>query len=841
MANNFDELSRKTLDLMRRPLIFPFIGLIAGIIIGNYFDLPYSLLLIGLIFILISLLLSLRKQWGIASLLLIFGFALIIGIFDIQKQQYLSQRDHHISKHTDSGRKTVEGIVIESPSAYPDKNILIVRCVRIIENGVYVPVTGSVRLVIPVDLNFSYGDFIRFHSLLKKIQSFKNPGGFDYERYLNRQGIYATGFIANSSGIILLRENSASSLKLRLESFRMYLKQIIYKNAPSPQREIIEAMIIGDQNEIPADIRDNFNKTGTSHILSISGLHIGMVAATAFFFITIFLKSSEYLMLRLNIIKVSAVAPFILVLIYSLIAGMGVTVIRSALMALVFLIALILGKQRDLYNTLALVGLIILVISPEALFDISFQLSFLAVLALIYIVPQFSNPSFQQNSLLPAWSQSIIRYLYMSILVCLAATIGTLPLIIYYFNRVSTVTIIANLIAVPLLGTLTLAIAMAFLLTAFFSPAVAGFFIKLASFFVQISIEIINKLAALSWSSFSFTRPDILEIMIFYLFLTLLLQFVDARKGRDNKKGYFLRHPSILRYTLICALMFFIGDIVYLSLKDRLSNNLRITAIDVGQGSAILVRFPGGENMLIDGGGFADSSFDMGKMVIAPYLYQERISKIDTVILTHPHPDHMLGLFYILDNFNVQEFWSTGLASADANYQEMQRIIRARNVKTYPLSAKSSSRSIAGVDVSVLWPLNLLQIESENQSDDDINDTSLVLKIKYKNIGFIIPGDISADVERTLIRSGKDIRSDVLFMPHHGSMHSSGMDFIKKVSCRYTVASSGKGNVFKHPHPLTLKRYNAAQVQVLRTDQDGAVTFTTDGISLIEDTFIKSK
>jgi competence protein ComEC len=181
------------------------------------------------------------------------------------------------------------------------------------------------------------------------------------------------------------------------------------------------------------------------------------------------------------------------------------------------------------------------------------------------------------------------------------------------------------------------------------------------------------------------------------------------------------------------------------------------------------------------------------------------------------------------------------MTSSDANYQEMQKIIRTRNVKTYPLSAKSSSRNIAGVDVSVLWPLNLLQVESENQSDDDINDTSLVLKIKYKNIGFIIPGDISSDVEKALIRSGKDIRSDVLFMPHHGSMHSSGMEFIKKVSCLYTVASSGKGNVFKHPHPLTLKRYNAAQVQILRTDQDGAITFTTDGISLTKDTFIKSK
>ncbi len=826
------------MPLMRRPLIFPFIGLIAGIITGNYFDLPYNFLLGSLIFLLILLFLLLRNKLWIAGFVLIACFAFILGIFNIQKQQYSIPTDHHILHHIDSGRKTVEGIVIESPFSYPDKDVLIVSCVRLIQNGVYIPVSGSIRLVIPADLNFSYGDFIRFHSPLKKIQSFKNPGGFDYERYLNRQGIYATGFVANTSGIILLRENSANSYKLRLESFRTYLKQIIYKNAPSPQREIIEAMTIGNQTAIPADIRDSFNKTGTSHILSISGLHIGMIAAMAFFFISLLLKSSEYLMLRLNIIKVSAVAAFFLVLIYALIAGMGVTVIRSGLMALVFLIALIFGKQRDLYNTLALAGLIILIISPAALFDISFQLSFAAVLALIYIVPRFSNPSLQQFSILPSLSQSIIRYLYMSILVCLAATIGTLPLIIYYFNRVSSVTIIANLIAVPLLGTLTLAIAMVFLLTAFFSPAVAGFFIKITSFLVMLAIEIINKLASLSWSSLSFTKPNILEIVVFYLFLTLLIQFFDAQRG---KKGYFLQHPLILRYALIFILIFFIGDTIYLSLKDKLSANLRITAIDVGQGSAILVRFPGGENMLIDGGGFADSSFDTGKMIIAPYLYHERISKIDRVILTHPHPDHLLGLFYILDNFNVQELWSTGMIGDDEDYQKLQKTIRERKIKTVSVPSEIPVKKIRNGEIIFFWPSRISEFAARQLSDADINDTSLVFQIKYGQISFLIPGDISANIENILIRSGKDLKSDVLFVPHHGSVHSSSSNFIKKVACRIAVVSAGKGNTFHHPHPMTLERYQAAQVRVLSTNRDGAITLTTDGIFLTEDTFIKGR
>jgi competence protein ComEC len=822
---------------MRRPLIFPFLGLIAGIIAGNYFDLPVSFLLSSLVFILILLILSFRMQWWIACFLLIFGFTFIVGIFDIQKQNYSIRTNHHILQHAGSGKKTIEGIVMESPSSYPDKNVLIVRCVRVIKNGAYIPVAGQIRLIIPADINYSYGDFIRFHCALKKIQSFRNPGGFDYERYLNSQGIYATGFIADTSGIILLRGNAASYLKLRLESFRMHLREMIYRNAPSPQREIIEAMTIGNQTAIPTDIRDNFSKTGTSHILSISGLHIGMVAAMAFFIISLLLKSSEYLMLRFNIIKVSAAVAFILVLFYALIAGMGVTVLRSALMALVFLIALIFGRQRDLYNTLALAGLVILIISPTALFDISFQLSFLAVLSLIYIVPRFGNLSFGQLSILPAWSQSIIRYLYISIIVCLAATIGTLPLIVYYFNRVSNVTIIANLIAVPLLGTLALATAMLFLLTALFLPAVAGFFVKITSLFVMISIEIINKLASFAWSSFNITRPNIAEIAFFYLSIILLVQLADSRKGM---KGNFLHHPQILRYVLIFTLIFFAGDVIYLSLKDKLSSDLRITAIDVGQGSAILVRFPGGENMLIDGGGFADSSFDTGKMVIAPYLYKERISKIDTVILTHPHPDHMLGLLYILDNFNVQEFWSTGRTGDDEYSQKLKKIIGERKIKSVSFSQDTPVKIMGGTNIQVLWPPPATGVVGKELSDEDVNDTSLVFRITHNKVAFLVTGDISAKIEDILVRSGRDLKSDVLFVPHHGSVHSSSSGFIKKVACRYAVISAGINNTFRHPHPLTLERYWKAQAYVFRTDQNGAITFRTDGNLLTTETFIKT-
>ena len=825
---------------MRRPLIYLFIAFIAGIIAGRYFSLPYYFLLITIILTFLILAITIKNKWPIAGLFLILFLILLLGFFNIQKQRYFFEHNQHIGQYIDKGKLAMEGIVIETPLAYLDKKVLIVRCLRIIRDKKYVSVSGNIRLVIPPDLKFQYGDFVRFHSTLKKIRNFNNPGGFDYERYLNLQGIYAAGFISDASRIILLRQRTANCTRLYLESFRNYLKQIINNNSSSPQKEIIEAMTIGNQNEIPADVRDNFNKTGIAHILSISGLHIGMVSAVAFFFAFLILKSSEYLMLRLNIIKLAATAAFLMVLIYAFIAGMGVTVMRSALMALIFLIALISGKQKDLYSTLALAGLIILAISPEALFDISFQLSFMAVLALIYIVPRFSGISSGNISTLPFWTQGIIRYVYLSVIVCIAATIGTLPLIMYYFNRVSCVTIIANLIAVPLLGTLTLAISMLFILSAFFSSTIAGYFIKLASLFVQISVDIINKLAAFPWSSFNTTRPNLIEISVFYLLIFLLIQYIEAKRRKITKESP-LNHFRIIKYLLVVTVLFFAADITYFTVRDNLSSDLKITVIDVGQGNSTLVQFPGGDNMLIDGGGFPESSFDIGKAVVAPFLYYERISHIDTAVLSHPHPDHLLGLIYIMNNFDVRQIWKSNLPVDPEDFPEWGKTIKFNSPRVFMLSNKSPEIILNGVHVQVLWPPDYSDKNANDLSYDDVNDSSLVLKITFGKVSFLIPGDISGDVEKQLVEAKKDLRSDVLVVPHHGSSHSSSTEFIKAAACRYAIVSAGKANVFHHPHPSTLQRYKSAGVNILRTDRDGAITLTTNGNNLRIDTFIKNK
>lgn len=823
---------------MNRPLIHCLIALMTGIVAGSYVHLSFDRVLFVAALLLLFILISIRKKSFTTAFLLIMCFIVLLGFFNIQKQAYFFKNDLDILRYTHQGKLSVEGLVIESPVVYQDKDVLIVRCMRIFKDHSYIPTAGTIRLAVPPDANFHYGDFIRFHSNIKKIQNFNNPGRFDYERFMNRQGIYVSGFIDNPSDIVLLRTNTAGGIKLTLDSFRNYLQDIIKNNSFSPEKEIITAMTLGNQNEIPPDIRDDFTKTGTAHILSISGLHIGMVAGTFFFFAFFLLKSSEYMMLRFNTIKIAAITAFVMVFIYALIAGMGVTVMRATLMAFIFLIALLMGRQKDMYNVLAVAGLVILGVSPDALFDISFQLSFISVFAIIYIVPRLRFSFFDQFSSFPSWIRGMIYYIDLSARVCMAATLGTLPLVLYYFDSLSLVTLIANMVVVPLLGTLTLSLSMFFILCSF-SPVLSGYIIQLASFLTQISISIIHQMASFSWSSISMTKPHWIEIVLFYGFIFICAEFIDEKenvKATHKNSSFKLR---VLKYLSMTIILCFVADITYWSFRDKFSSDLKITILDVGQGNSTFVEFPGGTHMMIDGGGFAKGSFDIGRGVLAPFLYKKKVRHVETAVLSHPHPDHLIGLIFIMNHFRVRQIWETGAQVDRKIFPGWGKTIKSNHINVSIMSNKQPEIIIQNVKINILWPPDLSLADIKNFSYDQENDFSAVLKITYGHIRFLIPGDISADIEKKLIQSGIDLKSDVLVVPHHGSDHSSSPEFIRAVGCRYAVVSAGKSNIFKHPHPSVLERYLRAGVKIYRTDRDGAILFKTDGTTLTLDTFIQ--
>jgi competence protein ComEC len=331
--------------------------------------------------------------------------------------------------------------------------------------------------------------------------------------------------------------------------------------------------------------------------------------------------------------------------------------------------------------------------------------------------------------------------------------------------------------------------------------------------------------ASFPYASLYVSTPTVFEIVLFYL---LLFSVIHLQKEKR------------IRYIFIGLCFVFVFDLTYWNLRDSFQKDLRLTFIDVGHGDSILIEFPKGKKMLIDGGGLYEDRFDIGKNVIAPFLWKKRIRKIDTLVLTHPDPDHLKGLNFIASQFSIGQFWDNGFQTGSESYLQLKEILKEKKIETKSLNEEFSPQIINGVEISVLNPLVLNTTQRKVQNLWNLNNSSLVMKLQFKNISILLTGDIEKEAEKQMLKKGFLLHADVLKIPHHGSSSSSSLLFLESVNPTYAILSVGERNIGRLPNPEVLMRYERLGAKLFRTDRHGAITVVTDGNSVKVLPFIKN-
>jgi len=732
-----------------------------------------------------------------------------------------------VSHHLGSTPVTLEGQVLRLAKTGQAKTALDVAAQVLIEATSRVPVSGRVRVTVyDFEPAVETGDLVRLHHLrLRRPSGFRNPGAFDYGRYLARHGIYTTASLSRAERLELVQRGS-SVYVATLAAFKTKLAARIDGTMPEPAAAITREMVLGINGGQAPAVREAFAASGTAHLLSVSGLHVSFVYAAIFFGLKYAL-----LQLRFRVLgafsggprpsKLAAAGGLLAVLGYACLVGSNLPTIRSTVMIATYVVAYLLDRDDDPWHTTALAALLILIVQPLSWFNIGFQLSFAGVLAILYAQRFLRPPAASIDTAPPdaGLGSRANTKLREALIISTFASLGTAPLVLYVFQRLPLIAPVANIVVLPFASiAVPLALLASFL--AEIIPSLGGVLLSLTGLVVTAMYTLIAWFAAIPYAA---PRLGTVALPVIVMAYGTLVLMPYSRTSRLARGGIATGVVVIATWLTAPWLM------------PQRGEQLEVTFLDVGQGDASVIRFPRGSTMLIDGGGSYRDDFDVGERVVAPFLWNQGVRRVDYVVATHPHPDHAKGLGYILKDFRVRQFWDNGAEPLAPWYAMLRQTAMAQQVYRNVGLNGPAPATIDGVAIELLHPTPTFQPRLQRRGRGENageNNCSLVLKLTYGAVSFLFTGDIEQEAERFLLQRGQALHATILKVPHHGSLTSSSTAFVRAVDPSVAVISVQRDNRFGHPHPLVIERYATLGTQILRTDAHGAITIRTDGQTL---------
>ena len=767
---------------LRAPLVPLALAWGAGIAAGPALaPSPRGLIVAGALLLVVAALALVRARDHLAAALALSAIAVLGAL----RTHELPPPPDDVAATVVDGPLSVEARLVEEPRRWaPDRVRVLLDVEAVVTEVERRQASGRVLVTIygeapPLGEGQRIAADLRLHPPV----GYRNPGGFDYPAQLRREGIALVG-----SG----RGDRIRPLTVDVPPWPARVKRwaVARLNAELPEASaaLLAGLLLGERAALPRETDDAFRRAGAYHVLAVSGFNVALLAASVFAVLTLVGVS------RATTAVVAAVA----LVAFALVVGAQSSVIRATVMGLILLAGIVLERESQLPNALALSGLALLAWRPADLWDPGFQLSFAATAGIVYL----GTPARAALEWL-GWP----RALAAAVGVSAAAQGAVLPVMAAHFNQLSLIGPVANLVVVPLAGAAT-TVGLFALAGAALTDLLGGLGLNLAWALAMLLRLAVWLAAAVPGALVHIPAPGPVA-MATWLLAAALAATTAARWTRAVALLLVAAGAGIALWPLVAP--------------DH--GRLRMTFLDVGQGDAILVEVPDGPRLLIDGGPGGGGRFDVGERVVAPFLWNRGIGHLDVVAATHADADHSGGLAAVLRGLRVGEIWENGRwgVGHDDTVAALERSGAARRV----LAAGQRIRLGEAV-VSVLSP----PVDEVAAPLTGENDHSLVLRLDWRGIALLLTGDLTARGEERLLAGRAPLSATILKVGHHGSRGSTAAPFVEASQPRIAVVSVGARNPFRHPAPEVLDRLARAGTRLYRTDRDGAVIVEADGRTL---------
>jgi len=640
--------------------------------------------------------------------------------------------------------------------------------------------------------SLAVGNKVKIEGVIRKGREMRNPYEFDYNAYLNSTGINALVYIKNIKDI-KVADSAAADLFNFVYQIRKSLAESINELYNTEAAGLVKGLLLADKSGIDYSTREYFINAGVIHVLAVSGLHVGFIA---YIFFILFNRFNIYLRYAATIMGLFA---------FVVLTGAPASVLRASIMAAILLITQLSNRSYNNFNTLALAAFILLVLNPNELFNPGFQLSFSAVFSILYFYPIFRNYMYKFENI-----PSIIQKLLLFFAVSLSAQLGTLPFTLTYFHKLSIIALFANLLVIPLIGFI-LSVAISSLFISVFSTWLAGIIAATNELAINILYRFVNYTGSLEFSFMYIQMFSIYDGIVFYIFLFGLF--------------YGIKLLMSFRTRIIFSSLIILCFVIYTQIDNvnLLENGkLNIMMIDIGQGDSIFLQFPNGKNALIDGGD-ATPEFDNGMRVIIPLLRNLGVEKINYGIVSHMDADHYKGMVSLLESGMIDTIYKPIPDHDHENDAEFEEMLSDLDIPYFYHS--EGSFNIGNVKI-----YSLTDSSSMIYKSFDVNNKSGIYKVLYGSTSFLFVGDAEKPAEILLCKSYRRfLDSDVLKVGHHGSKTSTISELLDYVDPEMALISAGLFNKFKHPSPVTIEKLERKNVEIHRTDLEGAVILQSDG------------